>query len=126
MKNISIKGIIFAVLAVVILDTISGIALIPIFVKDMTEESLKVLSHEVGLLIFSMFFGTISTVIGGFIAAKYGKLAPYKNAAVIGVIGIILGVLLSSNYPLWFNVLALLITLPSALLGAYFVARKNV
>ena len=37
MKNISIKGIIFAVLAVVILDTISGIALIPIFVKDMTE-----------------------------------------------------------------------------------------
>ena len=37
MKNISIKGIIFAVLAVVILDTILGIALIPIFVKDMTE-----------------------------------------------------------------------------------------
>lgn len=37
MNNISIKGIVFGLLAVAILDTISGIAMIPIFAKSMSE-----------------------------------------------------------------------------------------
>lgn len=126
MKNISIKGIIFGWLAVRILSIIGGIAIIQIFAKNMSTEAFMALSHESGPLIFCMFFGPISIVIGGFIAAKHGEYAPYKNSLVIGVIEIILLMFFGSNYyPLWFNVFAFITAIPSALLGAYFIARIN-
>ena len=96
-----------------------------LFSKDLSEEALILVAQRQNFLLWSLFIGTFSTVIGGFIAAKIGKLAPYKNAAVIGVLGVVIGVILGGETPLWFDVTAFLTVIPAALLGGYFVARKT-
>ena len=125
MSKVSIKGIILGVLATLVIDTISGIAMIPIFASSMSEEVLESVFLETGPLIYSLFAGTLSTVIGGFIAANIGRQAAYKNAMIFGVIGLILSVLMSEGLPLWFNVIGFLTVIPASLLGGYFVVRKN-
>lgn len=125
MRSISIKGLVFGVLAIFVIDLVGGITGIFLFAKDMSEESLTLVSKNQNFLVWSLFVGTFSIVVGGFIAAKIGKLAPYKNAAVIGALGVAIGILMGVEAPLWFDVTAYLTVVPAALLGGYFVARKN-
>lgn len=125
MRSISIKGLVFGVLAIFVIDLVGGITGIFLFAKDMSEESLTLVSKNQNFLVWSLFVGTFSIVVGGFIAAKIGKLAPYKNAAVIGALGVAIGILMGVEAPLWFDVAAYLTVVPAALLGGYFVARKN-
>lgn len=126
MNNLSIKGILLGLLVTIVIDIIGGIAAIPLFASSMSEEALKALNEDTGALIWSLLIGTVSTIIGGFIAARFGKLAPYKNSAVVGVIGLIAGVLLEGGAPLWFNIIGFASVIPAALLGGYLVARKNI
>lgn len=120
----SIKGILLGILAIVVLDSIAGIAMIPLFAENMSSEAIEALSQEFAPLCYSVFFGTISTIAGGYIAAKYGGLAPYKNAAVIGVSGLVFGVLSMDSFPLWFNVIGFISVIPAALFGAYLMVKK--
>jgi hypothetical protein len=125
MKSLSIKGIVLGLLTVFIMDFISGIGLVLLFATDTSQESVAKIYTNSGALIFSMFFGTLSTIVGGFVAAKIGNIKPYNNALAIGVIGIVMGILLRSEFPIWFNILAFAITIPAAMVGAFFVARKK-
>tara|TARA_R110001599_G_scaffold352201_1_gene586273 strand:+ start:160 stop:540 length:381 start_codon:yes stop_codon:yes gene_type:complete len=125
MSNISIKGIILGVIAILVIDIISGIAMIPIFASNMSEESIEKIFLETGPLIYSLILGTLSTVIGGFIAANIGRQAAYKNAAILGVIGLFFGVLMSEGLPLWFNIIGFVTVIPASLIGGYFAIRKN-
>ena len=121
MKNISIKGIFLALLAIVVLDVLAALVAIPLF----SEESTNALYQNNYPLLWSLVAGTLTTVLGGYIAASFGKLAPYKNSAIIALIGVVLGVLLAGEEPLWFDVIGFIIVIPAALLGGYIVARKN-
>lgn len=125
MKNISVKGIIIALITMFLLDIISGIVMIILFAKGYSPAEIEALQGETNTLIFSLVFGNISTVIAGYIAAKFGKLAPYKNSMVIGVVGVFIGIFFISTYPLWFSILGILTAIPAAMLGGYFIARKN-
>jgi len=125
MNDISIKGIILGILATLLIDTVSGIAMIPLFAPSMTKEAFQLLYTETGPLIYSMFFGTLSTVVGGFIAANIGRLAAYKNSAIFGVAGLVIGVFLSTGFPLWFNIVGYITVIPASLLGGHIAVRKN-
>ena len=62
----------------------------------------------------------------GFVAGRLGNLAPYKNATVLGVLGIFYGIyIMDSNDPLWFNVAGLLRLVPASLLGGYIAVRRS-
>lgn len=126
MENISFKGIALGLLAIVIIDFIGGIAGIPLFSLDMSVESINAMSQDQGFLLWSLCVGTLSTILGGFIAAKKGKLAPYKNSGIIGGIGVGLGILLGGETPLWFDIIGVITVVPAALIGGFLVARKNV
>ena len=125
MNNVSIKGIILGLLAVLVIAKISGIALIPLFASNMSEEAIETLFLGTGPLVYSLFAGTLSTVIGGFIAANIGHQAAYKNAIILGSIGLVLSVLMSVGFPLWFNVIGFITVIPASLFGGYFVVRKT-
>ena len=126
MENISIKGIIIGLIVILILDTVSGITMIFLFADGFSPEAMEALESKTNPLIFSLVFGNVSVIVAGYIAAKFGKLAPYKNSIVIGVIGILFGLFFINAYPMWFNILAFLTVVPAAMLGGYFIARKNV
>ena len=125
MKNISIKGIILGIIAIAIIDIIGSISGIFLFAHDMSSESLNAINLNQSFLLWSLFIGSISTVIGGFIAAKYGKSSPYKNSSIIGLLGIIVGVLSVGDAPLWADIAGFLTVIPAALFGGFLVAQKN-
>ena len=125
MNNISIKGILFRYDAVVVIDIVLGTASVALFAGNIPEASLNALETNTGLLLFIMIFGTLSTVIGGFIAARVAKEEIYLNSGMVGVIGIVLGLLVGGEYPIWFTVLSYLSIIPSALLGGYQLVRDK-
>jgi hypothetical protein len=134
MIKISIKGVILAIVVVLILDTIAGMVTMAIFVshsvkegmtKQQMNEAVVAVTLSTDFLLVSIIFGTLSTILGGYIAAQVAKNNYYMNAAVIGVLGMVLGALTATDYPPWFSLLGFLLVLPAALLGGH-LARPRV
>jgi hypothetical protein len=136
MHNISLKGIILAIMLVVALDTISGIAIMPIFFggdaldAEMTEQerndAITAVTLTTNFLLTSLIRGVLSIMVGGYVAVRIAKKEPYLNAGAFGAAGIILKVLFLKTLPLWFNVSSLLLVLPAALLGGQLAKSRIV
>lgn len=125
MKNISIKGIVIAFVIAIILDFISGVIAIPIFAGALTEEALATIQYQTNFLIYALTVSALTSVLGGYISAQYGKLAPYKNSALFGFLGVATSALLASYDPLWFDIIGFITTVPAALFGGYISVKKN-
>jgi len=125
MKGLSIKGIVLGIVSVLIVDVAAGISMVYLFSGTIVAGGTEALGRETAPLIFSLFTGTLSTVLGGYVAARLGKEAPYKNSLVIGVAGFGSGFLFLHEYPVWFNLFGFATVIPAALFGGYLVARKN-
>lgn len=134
MKGISLKAIVVAVVAALSLDVIFGIALIvilggPSFGPEWSDEqfnaALDVLTASQAFLVWSALLGTLSTLVGGYIAARFSESLPYMNAFVFGMLGLILGMLTADGLPLWFNVVGFVSVVPAALLGGHLAKRGN-
>lgn len=112
MKNISIKAVLIAFFAVSILDVLISILMVVFEISGEKSDTLYLLFH--------LFVGLGTTSFGGFIAGYIGKQAPYFNAAVLGVIGVVIAasVNMGEGYPLWFVFFGIVLTIPSTLLGA--------
>jgi hypothetical protein len=76
-----------------------------------------------GFQAWGLILGTLTTAVGGYVAARLAKSVPYWNALVFGIVGIIVGILMAGDLPLWYTVLGFGLTLPAALLGAYICKR---
>jgi hypothetical protein len=119
MNGINIKGTILAIVVMLIADTISGGVLL-LFLRN--GESVHDLVRTTPFLVGSVILGTLSTALGGYIAARFAKIRPYANAVVIGIVGIFIGIFTIERYPLWFNLVGFITVLPAALLGAHIAA----
>lgn len=128
MEKVSPKGIVLALALTLALDTIAGLAMMVFmgqsaFQRGMTEqqtsEAIAAVTRGTDFLLGSVILGTLSTLVGGYVAARVAKREPYLNAGAIGVLGIVLGMLMPGNYPLWFDLSGLLLVLPAALLGGH-------
>jgi uncharacterized membrane protein YjgN (DUF898 family) len=133
MWGISIKAVVLASLAVIGIDIVSGIVLAAVFggpslSAEMTDEQLReaaaAMVQQPGYLTAALILGTASTVLGGYLAARLARTVPYFNALAFGVLGAVLGLLTSSELPTWFRVVGLGLTVPAALIGAYFAKRQ--
>jgi hypothetical protein len=133
MYNISIRAVVLASLAVFGIDIIANFVLIslfggPTFDSGMTDEqmrqALQVLFQDSRYLIFALFFGTASTVLGGYLAARLARAVPYFNALAFGVLGLTVSMLTSGDLPTWFKIIGFGITLPAALLGGHLAKLR--
>jgi hypothetical protein len=134
MHDISLKGIILAIMLVVALDTISGIAIMPIFFggdaldAEMTEQerndAITAVTLTTNFLWTSLIRGVLSIIVGGYVAVRIAKKEPTLNAGAFGAAGIVLKVLFLKTLPLWFNVSSLLLVLPAALLGGQLAKSR--
>ena len=125
MENVSIKGLGIAVIITLLLDTLGGIAGIQLFAEAMTEKAKLAIEKQTNFLLYALVVGSLTTLLGAFISAKYGKLAPYKNASIFGVIGVLMGLIFATFEPIWFDLVAFVTTIPLSIFGGYLVARKN-
>jgi hypothetical protein len=124
MEGISIKGIVIANIVILFADVVAGIGLTLVLGSDAfkSEEAITALTASTPFLLGSLVLGTLSVVLGGFVAARIAKTKHYANAGVVGAIGIVLGVFLAGESPLWFNAIAFLLIIPAALLGGHLAA----
>ncbi len=95
--------------------------------RDLSEEEARQLIESAlqqpSYLLLSGALGLLATALGGFVAAKVATVAPLLNAACVGLFDLILGILLVSDAPLWFSAMALLLTLPAAIMGGVLWRR---
>ena len=129
MRSISIKGVVLGSLLVIALDLIFGVVMMfsmaqPVLQTGMTRADASLALADIAkgsqFLIGSVIFGTLTTVVGGYVAARIAKRLPYLNSAATGVVGLIFTALYaSSEYPMWFNIVGLLVVIPASLLGGH-------
>jgi len=133
MHSISIRAVVLATLAVFGVDIISNFVLIslfggPAFGSGMSDEqmrrALQVLFQDARYLTFALIFGTASTVLGGYLAARLARAVPYFNAFAFGVLALTVSVLTSGELPTWFKVIGFGFTLPAALLGGHIAKLR--
>ena len=134
MRGINPRAVILASLAVFGVDLISSFVLTGLFGgsafdASMTDEQIQaatqVLIQNTDYLLSALILGTLSTVLGGFLAARLSESVPYFNALAFGVVGLLLSVFTVGEAPLWFKIFGFGLTLPAALLGAYLAKRDT-
>lgn len=132
MSSIDIRAILLATLAVFGIDYISRIVLVAVFGNPIvggSEEELKAaaaaLLRNTGFLRAALVLGTASTVVGGFLVARIARRIPYFNALAYGLLCVLLSLLWTGESPMWFTVVGIGLTVPAALLGAYFGKRLS-
>jgi hypothetical protein len=132
MRAIDIKAVVLATLAVFGIDFVSGLVLFGVFAEvpmNASEEQARAaalaLSRNQRYLTTALIFGTASTIVGGYLVARLARQVPYFNALAFAVLGIVLGVLLSSDLPAWFMIVGFGLNIPAALFGAYLSKRRN-
>jgi hypothetical protein len=130
-RNLDIRAIVLATLAVFGIDFITGLVLFNAFagaqVANANEEQMRsvaaALARNPGYLRAALILGTASTVVGGFLVARIARSIPYFNALAYGVLGVVLSTLTTGELPTWFRVVGIGLTVPASLLGAYFGRR---
>ena len=130
MNGIDIRAILLATLAVFGIDFLSSIALFAVFgdhaancSEEQVRAAVEALSRNPAYLRTALVLGTASTVVGGFLVARIARRIPYFNALAYGVLGAVLSTLTTGDLPMWFRVVGIGLTVPAALLGAYFGKR---
>ncbi len=125
MKDISFKAIALAIVVSFLLDTIGGAAGVIIFAGGVSKEILARLAGQPDFLLYILAVSLLSMVVGGYISGKLGKLDPYKNGLVFGLIGFASGIVLADFDPFWFDSIKLLLLIPASLLGVYLAVGKK-
>jgi len=134
LRYIDFRAIVLATLAVFGIDSVSEIVLFSSFSNlpaGASDEQVKAvaaaLAVDPGFLRAALFLGTASTVAGGFLVARLARQIPYFNALAYAVLGMALSIAFSAmpgaDFPLWFRVVGIGLTVPASLVGAYFGRR---
>lgn len=128
------KAIIIAMLLSLALDVVGGVALVVSFglqvtsqmTPEETQAAIEAITRTDGFIFASLLWGTATTVFGGFVAARVARSHPYFNALAVGVLGIVLGLLMGGEAPLWFDALAFLVSVPAAVVGGHIALRRPI
>jgi hypothetical protein len=133
MNGISPKAVLIATVATLGLDIIGGIMLTAVlggefFRPDMSQQQIEAAARALAaskpFLLSSFVLGTLTTVLGGYLAARMAEVVPYWNALAFGVVGLVVSAFTARGLPLWFIVPAFLISLPAAVLGGHIAKLR--
>jgi hypothetical protein len=136
MRGVSIKAVAIALVATLGLDIVTGmiltlllgggeLAALSASDEQAREAAVLALTNSGAFLGWSAVMGTLTTVLGGYLAARLAEQVPYMNALAFGIAGTVLALLSSRSVPLWFSVMGVAITVPAALLGGHIAKRER-
>lgn len=87
------------------------------------ESRLEQLTQNFSFLIVDIVIGLGFTFLGGLTAATFAKTLEVTHAGIVGAIAILFGLLFTGALPLWYNVVAFLLTVPVSILAGYAAKR---
>jgi hypothetical protein len=132
MKNIRLWAICVAFMAELVADLIISSVTLAVLAdgtlsSDLDQEALRKATDVVldsnAFLMSRVILGTVTTIGGGYLAARLAKTYPYYNGLGIGLIGLIFGIIQWGD-PLWLNFFAIIMTIPASIYGAH-LAKKH-
>jgi hypothetical protein len=82
-------------------------------------------------LITSLLVGSFATIIGAYVAARRANVVPLKHGFWVAVASTVIyfaisGDKPSSEYPLWYEVVAWVLVLPCGLVGGYLAKLRQI
>ena len=82
-----------------------------------------------GFMLFSLGYGGIMAVIGGYVTATIAHQAELRHtlvlAAVIGGMALVSSAIADGKEPLWYQLANLLIAIPAVILGGYLKSWRR-
>ncbi|HBB30506.1 MAG TPA: hypothetical protein DDZ80_32870 [Cyanobacteria bacterium UBA8803] len=107
MKNFNVKAILNGWLFTVIGSTAFAIT-----------------AHSLNLIIISLIFSFLLTLLAGYLTSSLTKVSEIKNALAMGFLAELAGFFLllvvrPNSPPLWYHIVSLVFIIPSALCGSY-------
>ena len=133
-RGIDVKAVVLGIAADLAATFVATMAVMTFLgigagVKDLPEEEARQLIEstfrEPKYLLLGGLLGLLGTVVGGYVAAKFADAAPLLNAACVGLFGVVLGIFIIGESPLWFAVIGILLTLPAAITGGILWRNRN-
>lgn len=136
MKSLSAKAIVLGALVMVALDLLTGVVSYFVFGGDTlqagaTQDEIRavaeLLQQNNGYLLTALVFGTLTTVLGGYVTARLARQVPLLNACALGALGIGIGLVMGGpgQSPLWFDALGTLAIVPAAIAGGFLGRRAR-
>jgi hypothetical protein len=129
MRSLDLRAIVLATLAVLGVDFLVNSVLVSAYAGEQITSAaddaarkavLDALLANPEYLRAVLILGTASTVLGGFLVARIARSIPYFNGLAYGLLALALNLWPTPGEPAWFRVIGIGLTLPAALLGAYF------
>jgi hypothetical protein len=125
LRWISFKAIAVGLAIMFAIDTVIGTAALLLWPGGGLDQAQRT-TVQPDFLVFSIVFGSLTTALGGAIAASRAPTLPYWHALIFGGLSMVLGSLMAApDQPGWFLALAYTTTIPVALLGARAALRRT-
>jgi hypothetical protein len=136
MNGINLKGLLLATLAVLGIDLFSETVLMNLFgafpdrpTEEQIRAAVAALYRHGGYLTGALLFGTASTILGGYLAARLAQSLPYYNALAFGAFYALLGLVIGSigpvTPPAWLRGAVAVLTICAALAGAHLYKKST-
>ena len=135
MRYINIKAVLLGAVVGVLLDLLlggvlmlgfAGVAFLPGISESQAQRAIAEAVLRPTFLLASLVVGSITSVVAGYVSARWAKRLPYANSAAVGALGMLLGlVFVDGDLPLWFNILYLGSVLPMALVGGHLARQAE-
>lgn len=125
--RLSARALAVGLITMLALDLVSGIAVLFLWPGDTsTPADIAAIAAQPAYLAVTFVLGTMTTAVGGGLCARLASSLPYWHAATFGVLSVVAGLLLSDpTQPLWFTVMAVLVTIPSAVYGGHVGLKRS-
>jgi hypothetical protein len=73
-----------------------------------------------GFVFSALVFGSMTTILGGYLCARIAKTFPYYNGLAIGIVGLLFVIVMGSGgAPWWYTAIGFLMPIPGSLYGAH-------
>jgi hypothetical protein len=133
MKKLSIKAVLIGCIVdwagTFAFTLASGVSLgIMAAVKGLSQQEIQSAliewSGSVPGMALSLLYGSGFTFLGGYVAARMSKSGNLLNSALVGAVGILLGLFFIADAPQAILLISILVSIPVAALGGFCHARK--
>lgn len=112
--------------AVVIGYLVIAVAIIVMFVIAFPDPTV---TPGMGFMIFSLIYGFLFGILGGWVCGLIAQKAEVKHAAVIAAIGILISVLsmifAAAKEPMWYQIANMVLLTIAVLFGGWLRARQR-
>lgn len=130
-NGIRIKAVIYGLIVSIVASSIARLIFVMflIFSKiSPTRDATQFIYSHSSLIIVALLISLIFYFLGGFTTSKIAKVAKLRNASLVASICeflLLISLLGGTNYPIWFNIAILILTIPVTLLGANVAIKKK-